>query len=108
MSNCVGCQPGSSYGACDYGGNCGGHEYHATDYCHAVSGKDACRFPEPEESPLVVSWRSWWSASDDKTVKVNEHELGTVVEVREKDAMLRVEVASGTFLFPMRTTEVVG
>ncbi len=108
MSNCVGCQPGPSCGACDCGGNCGCGEYTTTDYCHAVSTKDACRFPPPEAVPMVSRWKDWFQASEDHTVKVNSQETGTVVALRERDKMLEVQLADErTLLFPMRTTEAV-
>lgn len=106
MSNCVGCIPGPSCGACDCGGN-GGHGYKPTDYTTAIAAKDACRFPPPEPVALLGWWQEWWRGDNNKTVRVNNRETGTVVGLREREMMLEVSVEAGTFMFPMRTTEVV-
>jgi hypothetical protein len=45
--------------------------------------------------PLLERWKAWWASDDDKTVRVNDREQGTVVAIRERDMMLEVEVDAG-------------
>lgn len=74
--------------------------YTTTDYVLAVTTGEAQRYDEPGVSRLVAAWEG----SEGCRVRCSDAERGTVVAVRARDKMLLVDVVTGKYWYPMRTT----